>query len=101
MPGKPRLLTHNGETLPIGQWATRIGVAHTTIRQRIDDFGWTIAEALTTPADGRFRSARSGRPAANIPRPCPLMKRHHGGQAWARWTTRGQTHNNHAPRRRE
>ena len=41
------LLTFNGETLPISEWAERTGLGKTTIRQRIHR-GWPVADALST-----------------------------------------------------
>lgn len=43
------LLTHNGETKTIAQWAEEVGLKRRTIRARIDQYGWTIEEALFTP----------------------------------------------------
>ena len=41
-----RMLTYNGETLPMRIWADRIGVPHSTLKNRIDR-GWSIEVALT------------------------------------------------------
>ena len=49
-----RVLTHDGLTLPISEWAERIGLAKATIAKRLRN-GWTIAEALD-PTDMRGRS---------------------------------------------
>jgi hypothetical protein len=45
-----RLLTLNGETLCLAEWAERLGITDDMIRQRLDKLGWTIEQALTTPA---------------------------------------------------
>ena len=92
MPNKPRLLAHRGEILPISHWAKLLRIPHTTIRQRIDQFGWSVERALSTPPDGRFKSSRSGRPARGVPRPCPVLKRHPRGYAYVRWATNGKTY---------
>lgn len=42
----PTLLTHNGETLSIPQWAARLGVSAFCIRRRLKA-GWPVADALT------------------------------------------------------
>ncbi|MHA6692043.1 hypothetical protein [Devosia sp. A449] len=42
------ILTHNGETLPIEEWAKRLGIKPHGLRNRLRK-GWSIEEALTTP----------------------------------------------------
>lgn len=91
MPTPPRLLTLGKITKSLTEWATTQRIGASTIRQRLDEFGWTVERALTTPPDSRFRSSRAGRPAANVPRPCPVMIRHQGGQACVRWMSRGRS----------
>ena len=44
-----RLLTLNGETLPLSQWTKRLGVSKTTIHYRLAA-GWDLEKALTTKA---------------------------------------------------
>lgn len=90
MPQKPRLLTHNGETLPITEWVKRTGIPAATIRSRIDSFGWSHSESLTVPVDRRFSSPNAGRVAKGMPRPCPKLKRHYDGTAYVRWQSKGQ-----------
>jgi hypothetical protein len=46
-----RLLTCDGTTLTITEWAGRTGLHHTIIRARIKH-GWPLPEALHTPARG-------------------------------------------------
>ena|SRR5438105_3349104 len=47
------LITFNGETLPLVEWALRIGILASTIRTRLKS-GWPIALALTlSPTIGR------------------------------------------------
>lgn len=43
-----RLLTHAGETMPVAQWARRIGLNSSLIHSRLKA-GWSAEEALTTP----------------------------------------------------
>jgi len=47
-----RLITHpvTGETKPIGEWADMTGLKTATIENRISRLGWSITEALATPA---------------------------------------------------
>lgn len=42
------LLTHNGKTLNLTQWAKLIGIHYTTLRARLDR-GWPISLALSAP----------------------------------------------------
>lgn len=43
-----RLLTYNGETLPMVVWAERLGIKQPTLRARLE-IGWTVERAVTTP----------------------------------------------------
>jgi len=47
-PTPPRLLTAQGQTLPLYQWAKRLGCEPQTIRDRLR-MGWPIEKAVTTP----------------------------------------------------
>lgn len=44
-----RLITFEGETLCLTDWARRIGISSTALRQRIK-LGWSIEKALKTPS---------------------------------------------------
>ena len=44
-----RRLTHAGVTLTVSQWAARVGINEQTIASRLDDSGWSVADALTRP----------------------------------------------------
>lgn len=43
----PRLMTHEGKTLPLRAWARETGIKATTIRERLKR-GWSVGRALTT-----------------------------------------------------
>lgn len=43
------LITYNGETLCLMEWAERTGLDRQTIADRIEVSGWTVEKALTTP----------------------------------------------------
>lgn len=43
------LLTYNGETHTIKEWANIIGIGYRTLRDRISKLGWTVEKALNTP----------------------------------------------------
>lgn len=45
---KARMLTYNGETLCLLDWAKRLGIAHSTLRVRLEQ--WPLEKALTAPA---------------------------------------------------
>lgn len=47
-----RILTLNGETLPLPTWADRAGLTVRQLRQRLDA-GWDLARALARPTDRR------------------------------------------------
>ena len=44
-----RYLTAGGETLPLAVWAKRLGIRHSTLRERLDR-GWSEQRACTTPS---------------------------------------------------
>jgi hypothetical protein len=44
-----RILTHQGESLPVIEWARRTGIPSPLIRNRIDVLGWSVSRALSTP----------------------------------------------------
>ena len=48
-----RLLTYNGVTKNITQWSNTISVSVSTLRRRIDNLGWGVVKALSTPTRGR------------------------------------------------
>lgn len=91
MPFPARELTHDGLTLPITEWAARRGLPVETIRVRINRLGWSVADALTTPSDKRFRR-RGGRPRADVPRPAPQLRDDGTGRAMVRWRSMGRDH---------
>lgn len=43
-----RLLTHDGQTLTVVEWAERVGLRHQVLRDRLRR-GWAIERALTQP----------------------------------------------------
>lgn len=47
-----RLLTFEGQTMPVTAWAERTGISDSAIRSRLKS-GWPIERALTTPAQVR------------------------------------------------
>jgi hypothetical protein len=49
-----RYLTAGGETLPLVVWAKRLGIRHSTLRERLER-GWSEEQACTTPTK-RFTS---------------------------------------------
>ena len=52
-----RLLTHNGETMPMSEWAERIGISLSSIHARLK-LGWSVSEALDRPL-GKHSSRRN------------------------------------------
>jgi len=50
------LLTYKGKSMTISQWARKIGLSPNTLERRINKYGWTTEEAITTPLRGnRFK----------------------------------------------
>lgn len=84
----PRRLTHGGKTLTLQEWAKLTGLNPETIRSRIDQQGYSVAKAITTPARAKFDPRK--RVQAPAPRPCPKLRRHPNGQAYARWRAAGR-----------
>jgi integrase len=78
----------NGRSLTLTEWARETGIPASTIKARIDVLGWSVTDALTTPADRRF--GRGGRRKKKAPRPCPALKEHASGQAYCRWQVNGK-----------
>jgi len=52
-----RLLTHEGSTLCVSEWAKRIGVEEGTLKKRLDA-GWSTQRTLTTPVRPKLPSPR-------------------------------------------
>lgn len=46
------LLTHNGETLSVAEWAEKLGLKRWTIHNRLK-YGWSVERALSTDCDAR------------------------------------------------
>lgn len=51
-----RPITFNGETKLLTEWASVVGLKWKTLRARLDDHGWTVERALTTPLRGTERT---------------------------------------------
>jgi len=47
-----RLLTHNGRTQTMAQWAEELGMSYDTLRGRLDKLNWSLEKALATPVKG-------------------------------------------------
>lgn len=45
-----RLITHEGITLCLAEWAERLGVNYRLLHSRIHKYGWAFADAVTTPS---------------------------------------------------
>jgi hypothetical protein len=58
--GHRGLITYNGETKPLREWAKALGITRTSLYVRIHRYGWTIEEALTTPKDAPKRAPKEG-----------------------------------------
>lgn len=47
------LLTYNGETATIAEWSRRLGFGPSILGQRLNQLGWSVEKALTTPSQRR------------------------------------------------
>lgn len=47
------VITYNGKTMTMTEWAESLGMNYRTLSKRIRD-GWAIERALTTPVDTRY-----------------------------------------------
>lgn len=50
-----RWITWQGRTQMLKDWAAEVGVSAHTIRTRLDEKGWTVDKALSTPANAAFQ----------------------------------------------
>lgn len=55
---KNRMITHNGQTKPITQWANDNGLPYYILKNRIDRNGWSFERAITEPVDTRFSNKK-------------------------------------------
>lgn len=53
-----RLLTHDGVTLTAVEWSERLGINFTTLRNRLNAYGWSVEKALTTPVNHNLARRR-------------------------------------------
>lgn len=44
-----RMISYEGTTLTVTQWARKTGINVETLRRRLFNHGWTVGESLTTP----------------------------------------------------
>ena len=58
-------LTAFGETKCITDWSRQFDISGTTIRRRLDDWGWSIEKALTEPVPNIGRRAQRNKALAN------------------------------------
>lgn len=79
------MLTYNGKTLSLTDWSHEVNIPRQVISNRIDTWGWSIEQALTTPplsADERMARARNARWGNHIkklappPRNIPTVEYH-------------------------
>lgn len=55
-----KLLTYQGRTQTISQWANEIGINRRTLEARIVDYHWSVEKALTYPVNENMRRFRNG-----------------------------------------
>lgn len=52
-------LTFNGKTQSITKWAEEVGLQRPALYDRINRHGWSVEDALTIPAGGRRKIAKT------------------------------------------
>ena len=88
MPNPAKLYTVGAESLTLKQWSARHGVPVTTICSRLK-LNWSVKDAVSVPADRRFRPTTPA--VKGVTRPCPKLKTHKAtGQACCEWQTGGE-----------
>lgn len=50
-------ITHNGETMILNDWATKLKISRITLKSRLR-YGWSIAETLDTPVRCRTKNSK-------------------------------------------
>ena len=55
IPKEDRLITFRGETKLLTQWAKDLGIGFSTLRSRIEQRGWSVEKAFTTPVKPQKR----------------------------------------------
>ncbi len=87
---KPKqLIEFQGKKLSIQQWSVVTGIPESTIRARINQFGWSVEDALTIPSNQQ-QSTRGPGSGSEMPKPCPPVKRDDAGNAYCRWSHAGR-----------
>lgn len=56
-----RMLSHDGKTMCISEWAEHLGINYRTIMTRLSK-GWAVDLALGTPVDAKSRNSRTIKP---------------------------------------
>ena len=55
-----RFIEYNGENLTLSQWAERLGIGKTTLKERLNN-GWSVEKAFTEPIRLRTKGYRPSR----------------------------------------
>ena len=58
-----RLITYNGETHTLSEWADKIGIEYYVLENRLNKYNWSIEKTLTTPKC--FDKRNKNEPASN------------------------------------
>jgi len=48
-------ITHDGVTMTRAEWARKLGIPYFTLRSRMDNYGWSFAQAITMQRWKRIR----------------------------------------------
>ena len=47
------VISYNGESMPLKEWARKLGIKNTTLHNRLKYLGWSVEKAFTTPVRGK------------------------------------------------
>lgn len=61
-------ISYRGERLCLSDWADRLGIKQRTLRARLEDHGWSVERALTTPVMSNVESGRIAAEARHHPK---------------------------------
>lgn len=51
-----RRITYKNKTLLLVDWAKELGLTHSALSHRLDTYGWSVEDALTTPSGARRKN---------------------------------------------
>ena len=74
-----RILSHDGLSMCVSEWVEKTGIPSTTIRNRIDELGWSVERALTEPLNKPKPRSSHVNYVAEFASPCYSLVTHNTG----------------------